>query len=497
MQAWPFCSRLKSCDISGVNVSTLVLKSCGIALAENPSLTRVDISPYVSNDDDKTTRNEGTNDDNKGVGGGLVKFVEAIKNNTVLLTLNLGGYIKNPHSSQIAGAIQSVLTLNARVALIEGFNGVGGIVDNDVRRDNNGGDEYKSIDGIVVGNNNNNNENDNNNENNYKTTSNLNQGSNDNTVRARGDLVVKVDEIERNDNNASGIWAPPPTPVLNPFTSPPPAPLDEVQGEEDTITNTSTTGMTMKNNGNEPSVDAATLGSAIINQQLLHNQQLVTSDAIRAARASWESERISDLENVKNHCAETSHASLMTTETKLVEIVSKLNDELVNMKQSQADMVQQFAGMTSLLENKIDSISARVEGLETMQVSANQKNSKIIEALQIVDSKTTDSSYIQSFVQKQYDELRGDLKKQIKQELDEDHEKSITALEVNRHIDHARLDGKCSQLSERLENLRNMVVKEQEGVLRELQSVILSSSTSNAVTTGNDNVNVNANGTIQ
>jgi len=225
----------------------------------------------------------------------------------------------------------------------------------------------------------------------------------------------------------------------------------------------------------DSNVDAATLGSAIINQQLLQNQQLVTTDAIRAARASWEAERASDLQNVKNSCAEQAHANLMNTETKLVEIVSKLNDELNSLKQKQTEMVDQFLEVTNSLESKIDAVGARVNGLENMQVATNTKAEKIIEALEIVDRKTSDGKYIASFVQEQYTALKGELKTQIKTELDADHERSITALEVNRHIDHARLDGKCVQLSERLENLKGMVIKEQEGMLRDLQTIILSS----------------------
>jgi len=177
---------------------------------------------------------------------------------------------------------------------------------------------------------------------------------------------------------------------------------------------------------------------------------------------------------VKNQCAESAHSGLISTELKLVEIVKKLSEEISSMKEAHNIMGEQVEEMREELEGKIDVLGRRVGVLESMHMDGERKSEMIIQAIQLVEAKTTDSSYIQSFVQKQYDELKNKLKNELRRELDEEHEKSVTALEVNRHIDHARLDGKCAQLSERLEQLRETVVSEQTSLLNDLQNLVIS-----------------------
>ena len=62
----------------------------------------------------------------------------------------------------------------------------------------------------------------------------------------------------------------------------------------------------------------------MITQQLKSQEQILVTDAIRAARSSWEAERERDLEQVKIECAAASRQELLDMETKLSDIVGHL-----------------------------------------------------------------------------------------------------------------------------------------------------------------------------
>lgn len=141
---------------------------------------------------------------------------------------------------------------------------------------------------------------------------------------------------------------PPPTPVLNPFASPPQPPGTAVKVSPNKGMPSSTlrpsslsyaTPAQSQANGDEA---PPPLGSALLTQQLKHNSQLMQTDAIRAARQSWDAEHARDLAQVKRACAEAARADLMATEMKLVDIVGQLAEDYARMDEGHQKKLAQL-----------------------------------------------------------------------------------------------------------------------------------------------------------
>ena len=116
-----------------------------------------------------------------------------------------------------------------------------------------------------------------------------------------------------------------------------------------------------------------------------------------------------------------------------------------------------------------------VERIEGKQAVIGKKVDTIVRALHAVEAKTNDSSYITKFVETQYAQMREELKREVAKELHAQQEKSITSLEVNRHIDHSRLEGKINQVRDRLGKLEQTVVAEQQSSVQVLEAILSSS----------------------
>ena len=115
-----------------------------------------------------------------------------------------------------------------------------------------------------------------------------------------------------------------------------------------------------------------------------------------------------------------------------------------------------------------------MEGLEKQQQSLAKKNDIIVRALHVVEAKTSDGTYISQFVSQQLAQMKVEMKNEVKKELNAQHEKAVTSLEVNRHIDHSRLDGRCNQVDERLTKLEETVVADQQQTVQMIEAIIAS-----------------------
>ena len=411
--AWPFCQSLISCDVAMAEPDPAIIEAAGKGLSMNSSLTRVDISPTPY---DEPYDSALANAFNLALG----VFAESLRSNTTLLTLNLGHYIANPHASQTAGVIQSTLMLNAR---LKGMNGV-----------------VESGTGITAGD---------------ETTASV--------LTAMSNAVAATSTSYLNGRlspGAQGALGPthgtpapqaamPHTPAaMNPFGSPPiDTPLQPVA-----------------------------LGSALLTQHLKTSSQLMQTDAVRAARSSWDAEQRGALEQMQRSCEEKSTKALMETEVKLVEIVGGLAEDYAKMEENygkkMAALEEKMAGVMTALDDKLGDLTHRVAAIEGRENIQGQKIDTIIRALHAVEGRTNDGEYIRTFVEKQYTELKQTLKEEVRSELNVTHEKAVTNLEVNRHIDHSRLDGKCSQLGERLVKLERTVVEEQQNTVQVLEMLL-------------------------
>ena len=168
----------------------------------------------------------------------------------------------------------------------------------------------------------------------------------------------------------------------------------------------------------------------------------------------------------------------MATESKLSEIVEQL---VIDMKKQRQDHEASLSAsdervkkMVNEVEDKIKGIVERVEKLEQGQASLAKKSDIVVRALHAVESKTSDSSYISQFVEQQMAQMKKDLKDEVTRTLNAQHEKAVTSLEVNRHIDHSRLDGKCAQLGERLSKLEDAVLTEQQNTVQVIEALLSS-----------------------
>ncbi|GMH96274.1 hypothetical protein TrVE_jg3702 [Triparma verrucosa] len=475
-ESWANCSVLRACSIDGSIMSPTIVRSSAAGLSENSSLIRIDISPST----------EGV-EVSEALESNLVyelgAFSEALKSNTTLLTLNLGAYISNPGASQTAGSIQSTLMLNARLAGMEALAG-------------NQQPASKKDDG---------------------TTASVLNAMSDAVAAANGRATPKAPDPtlaqgfgsspQQQQQQQQESPPPPPNPnnnnaAMNPFASPP-IPVEEKKIPERISTVSASSANGNGNGLHAPQPlhtsfkNAATavgafgfgssfstqhnegqddLGNAMITQQLKQQEQILVTDAIRAARSAWEAERSRDLERVKIECAEAARKDMLTMETKLVEIVGALADDLKmageKQKEELSKVEEKMADVASKLSDKSDELEERVGMLEGNQKTIAKKIDAIARALHTVEAKTNDGNYIQSFVQDQYARLRDELKTEIKKDLSAQQEKSITSLEVNRHIDHSRIEGKLNGLVDRLGKLEQTVVAEQQNSVQVLEAIL-------------------------
>jgi hypothetical protein len=58
------------------------------------------------------------------------------------------------------------------------------------------------------------------------------------------------------------------------------------------------------------------------------------------------------------------------------------------------------------------------------------------------------------------------LGQRLRQEIEEEQEAAVTAIEVNRHIDYSRLEDRCKELADRVGVLERSVTSEQEASLQ-------------------------------
>jgi hypothetical protein len=444
------------------------IDAAAVGLAENSSLTTVDIAPNAAQLD--VLPKEAKDAINVALGN----FADALRRNTTLLTLNLGLYVGNPHASQTAGSIQSTLMLNARLAGMGGADGRGGV-----------DETTQSV---------------------MEAMSNAVAAANHSNGRLSPALIKTASAEQQDAESHNGAAQqeeeqqqqpppPPATPVLNPFASPngDGSAMTAQNGGQHTakssVFSPSPMSMSVQQMGmggmhathaTQPDVASGSaippLGSALLTQQLANTSSLMTMDAIVAARTSWDAEHARDLVDIKRSCAEAARADLMATELKLVDIVGQLATDYARMDENNAKKMaalgEKMNGMVAGLEATIGKLDDRVAALEKNEVAMQQKTDTIIRALHAVESRTNDASYIQQFVAKQYTQLKGELKAEVAKDLNATHEKAVTNLEVNRHIDHSRLDGKCSQLSERLGKLEQTVVTEQQNTVQVLEMLL-------------------------
>ena len=159
---------------------------------------------------------------------------------------------------------------------------------------------------------------------------------------------------------------------------------------------------------------------------------------------------------------------------------------------------EKTATLFEAMNEKVKDLEESVERIEGTQATMSKKIDTIIRALHTVEAKTNDSSYITKvsrrrvvsyfivaharyfrfaylqFVETQYQQMREELKKEVAKELHAQQEKSITSLEVNRHIDHSRLEGKITQVGDRLGKLEQTVVAEQQNSVQVLEAILSS-----------------------
>ncbi|GMH76823.1 hypothetical protein TL16_g07209 [Triparma laevis f. inornata] len=482
-ESWANCSVLRACSIDGSIMSPTIVRSSAAGLSENSSLIRIDISPTM----------EGV-EVSEALESNLVyelgAFSEALKSNTTLLTLNLGMYISNPGASQTAGSIQSTLMLNARLA---GMEALAGNQQNPAISKNDDGTTASVLnamsDAVAAAN--------------GRATPkapdpSMIQGFSSSPTHAtqQQNNIQQQQEQQQND--------PPPPPNqsmnMNPFASPP----AEEKKTPERIRNSNphnqngngvhapqplhtsfrgaATAVGAFGFGNSFSTQPPQsegqdeLGNAMITQQLKQQEQILVTDAIRAARSAWEAERSRDLERVKIECAETARKDMLTMETKLVEIVGALASDLKRAEEKHeedlAKVEEKIGEIVSQLSEKGDELEERVGMLEGNQKTIAKKIDTIARALHSVEAKTNDGNYIQNFVQDQYTKMRDELKTEIKKDLHAQQEKSITSLEVNRHIDHSRIEGKLNGLVDRLGKLEQTVVAEQQNSVQVLEAIL-------------------------